>query len=217
MRAEILALVEPGPQSADHLAAWLDRPKKDVLRQCYALEREGALKRTGVQKLWALSSHQGKVGRPAGVNVNPHDDEIYAALESGPRPSSALTHVLHLSEASVHRALRRLEARGEVKRIGAGRGRFTTWARSTWQPPPRPDVQPPPSSDVPVRERRAQPRRPEAPPLRQPKASTAVTKDQAPSWWVGLPRAGFQQTAEGQVERMRGSKEARFVPGTMSS
>jgi len=70
-RDEILALLEEQPYATVQLAELLDVPERDVVPALRALQDAGVIKRIGVDRKWALASHDAPPAPPPANSQSP--------------------------------------------------------------------------------------------------------------------------------------------------
>src|ERR1051325_7725002 len=177
MTDEILALLEEGPQAFAQLRAWLSAENDSLRHELRRLVAAGQIKRTGVDEKWALASYVAPNGRPPAQHGE-LDGSVLAVLAAGPMPSSRVATQLHRRKTAVIEALRRLEAAGQTRRIGAYNE--TAWVLASYTGPE-------PTRSASPRPRRRSKTATEAglPRVRLNAETTiTVTTDLAPSWWA---------------------------------
>lgn len=181
---DVLALLEPGPIGAGHVAAKLRVAPAKALWTLKRMARAGLVKRVGADQRWALASY-----------IEPIPPAVSPA-------ASTVGRVTQQTEASSRAPLARPAAPrptvppsidDTVDDLGFDEDFDDTALLDVDDlvdaPPPR--------------------RAGRKPKLRQdaPGTSTAVTKNAAPAWWVGKSREAFQAEAQHQFDtRMRYAK-----------
>jgi biotin operon repressor len=193
--ADILALLEDGPHSQAELVAWLEQPAAVVRFLLKAMQRDGVLKKVGLEKKWALVSYEATNGRPIVVDHKARHAAILACLVDGPLSTQQLMDRLKESRKIISFECGRLLKGAKVQRVRLGRYEVV-WALPDWKSP-RIERKPPVQAKP-------------VPPT--PRPVQTVKKDVLPSWWVTAPANGFTELATSQLERMQESKHSRVTP-----
>lgn len=92
LEADLLVLLEDGPHDTGTLVGWVRQPNARVYHTLLRLARQGALKRVGPSKQWALASYEGDIAMvddPA-IDLPERDDveedEAEAVIDDTPAP-----------------------------------------------------------------------------------------------------------------------------------
>lgn len=232
-RGELLALLEPGPQTAGQLAEWLNAPRMRVTSTLGQMATEGLVRQRGSSKTWVVAGYVMKTGRKPTVDLQALRAGVQAALADGALKTEQLVPLLGIRRTVLRHRCAQMVAAGELKRVGTGPN--TRWALVSYEMPPATLPAPrshakkprpkPEGHAVPANQllgengARLYPRDKlvldDGTLLRQPgsgtQASQTVKKDETLSWWCNLSRSQLSAEARARMERMRWSKEAKFV------
>jgi hypothetical protein len=151
-RADILAVLEERPYTAEELAELLEHPVADVLLaladlalpRCEKCRAAFLLKPGCAGRFCSRACYQSAPAspRPAGANRGgrrPTVDRaacqvaILAAIANGPEPTSAIVAASGFTRTAVKDELDSLLQAGQIQHLGASR--WSTWALSTWSAP----------------------------------------------------------------------------------
>lgn len=118
----VLALLEPGPQSTTDLAAWCEVDARQMTHKLGQLAALGLVKRHSRTGHWhRLVIAPAAIAEPAAV---------LAQIEFAPKAAPEIGRMLSRSREAVDATLAQLQAAGQVKRVGSAGMR--KWALAHW-------------------------------------------------------------------------------------